>query len=365
MRQQIDIHIPRSILQRGAVLRGGFLFAIIAVCASSAAAISLKEYRERLHAAGTNLVPFTFNGGESESERASHFVEVSRSIQTALPPDLDVDGPGGKIKVDNNWLSFALNQLEQMDPNEERRDRMLEVIERLGSLEAQVEQIEKAQTGSAQDRDAEKARLAEILRRKEYAPVAPATKSAARRVWERVRDWLADLLDRLFPKMQPLSAGPSAIVGLIARILVIGIALALTAFVIWKFLPRILRRGGRAKKVKKEARVVLGEKLEADQTSADLWAEAEQLARSGNIRAAIRKGYIALLCELGDRKIVGLAQHKTNRDYLTDVRERRGLYDEMRQLTSSFELHWYGFTPATEQDWTSFRTRYNQALARS
>jgi hypothetical protein len=86
------------------------------------------------------------------------------------------------------------------------------------------------------------------------------------------------------------------------------------------------------------------------------------LARKGEIRAAIRKGYIALLCELGDRKVLILAQHKTNHDYLRAVREKRPLLKEMQKLTASFENHWYGFVPADAEDWTTFRSGYRQTL---
>jgi len=63
-----------------------------------------------------------------------------------------------------------------------------------------------------------------------------------------------------------------------------------------------------------------------------------------------------------NRKIVSLAQHKTNRDYLNAVRERVHLYSSMRQLTNSFELHWYGFQPPAESDWNEFRAGYQKAL---
>ena len=42
----------------------------------------------------------------------------------------------------------------------------------------------------------------------------------------------------------------------------------------------------------------LGERVGADESAADLFCEAEALAREGNLRGAIRKGYIAVLCEL-------------------------------------------------------------------
>ena len=105
-------------------------------------------------------------------------------------------------------------------------------------------------------------------------------------------------------------------------------------------------------------RVRLGERLEPEQTATDLLSEAEELARRGELRAAIRKAYIALLVELGDRKFISLAQHKTNRDYLNALRSVPQLHSRMRGLTDSFERHWYGFANATENDWQEFRTGY-------
>jgi hypothetical protein len=123
-------------------------------------------------------------------------------------------------------------------------------------------------------------------------------------------------------------------------------------------------RGKRLKRApkKRKARIVLGEQLKPDDTSTDLLAEAEALARQGELRAAIRKAYIALLVELGDRKLITLAQHKTNRDYLNSVRTIPVLHSTMRGLTDSFERHWYGFDEATENDWLNFRSRYKAAL---
>ena len=128
------------------------------------------------------------------------------------------------------------------------------------------------------------------------------------------------------------------------------------------FAPKLRRARGSRKKPKPEPRVVLGERLEPDQSAIDLLSEAEALARRGELRAAIRKAYIALLVELGDRKIISLAEHKTNRDYLRAVRDRESLHGKMIKLTDSFERHWYGFAEANNTDWTEFRARYSDAL---
>ena len=112
----------------------------------------------------------------------------------------------------------------------------------------------------------------------------------------------------------------------------------------------------------KKERIILGERLAANETSANLFSEAENLARQGNLRGAIRKGYIALLCELSERKIIGLSQHKTNRDYLRDVRKQNELYKNMSGLTNNYERHWYGFEDAQAKDWEEFRKDYQKAV---
>jgi hypothetical protein len=62
--------------------------------------------------------------------------------------------------------------------------------------------------------------------------------------------------------------------------------------------------------------------------------------------------------------VIGLAQHKTNRDYLRDVRNRKELHQNMTNLTGSFERHWYGFDSTDEQDWEDFRQTYKQAVSK-
>jgi hypothetical protein len=71
------------------------------------------------------------------------------------------------------------------------------------------------------------------------------------------------------------------------------------------------------------------------------------------------------VCEWSDRKLIGLARHKTNRDYLRDVRNLKELHQNMSGLTGSFERHWYGFASPSPQDWEDFRSKYEQTLNRN
>lgn len=356
---QIFQHLSRS---RAPRLMCATLFFML-MNAGLAAAIPLSTYRERVRQSMIALdsLQATDENFDDES-RLARGMQTVAEVRRLLPPSETVTwGDNSSMVVDNSWLEAALKKYEDLAIQDARsRIVLTEVTERLGALSEALAELESQQAQGV-SKDEEKARLEAILRRAEYVKES-SEKSALSRLIERFLKWLRSLFPDSGPSLSPGSAG---LISKIAQIVVIVLALAVIGFCAWKFLPRLLRGvGQKKKKDKREARVVLGERLEPDQTSADLLAEAEALAREGNLRAAIRKGYIALLCELGDRKVLGLAQHKTNRDYLRAVRHEEQLYREMQLLTNSFENHWYGFIPASMDDWNIFRAHYQQALER-
>ena len=328
--------------------------ALVLVCgASRLRASTFADYEHRVSSAATMLEQAA-GASEDESIRdPNQFVAVNLArVRQDLPAKESVLLDGQTIEIDNSWLHRALDEYNAA--SQSRSLILTRAAERLRALSERLNEVRSGQMLS--DKDADKGRLAEILRRPEYIQTAPES-SALERLVDRFLRWLG----RLFPRTRPLQPGASPLISLIARILVVGMSIAAIAFLIWKFGPRFIQ-GRRKKKPKREARIVLGERLEPDQTAADLLAQAEDLAQRGDLRAAIRKAYIALLCELGDRKLISLAQHKTNRDYLNSVRDKPSLHGSLRKLTSSFELHWYGFVPAGVADWNQFREGYINAL---
>lgn len=335
-------------------------FLLLFICAESAAGIPLSVYRERVRraivAVGSIKTTPQYQSNEDRRLNAAALEDVRR----ALPANESVEWNETTFRVDNSWLVDMLDTYESMAVDEPLRAEWLaRMVERLQSLDQRLSELEKG-AGPSINKEEEKARLAAILRRDEYNSEA-AEGNALTRLFKSIREWL----QKLFPKgsAREPAASSSRAVNSTARILVAALSIAVILYVGWKFLPRIMRRDlKKRKKRKREARVVLGEQLSADQTSADILTEAEALARAGDVRGAIRRGYIALLCELHDRKLLLLAQHKTNRDYLRAVESNPQLYEEMKPMTASFESHWYGFMPATESDWQTFRSRYRQAL---
>jgi hypothetical protein len=323
---------------------------------AGASAVTLDDYRHQVSRAHASVQELrAAYADENPSQREQFIAATIALVRAELPEQETVLLGRQSVAVDNTWLHEALNDLEKIRGDHARRVALLAHIdERLRALGERLDEMQNGKAGASKDDN--KTRLAEILRRSEYHQQAEEG-SALNRLLNRFLRWLGSL----FPQTRPLQPGNGMALSRIAQVVVIGVSLAAIGLLIWKFAPRYLRNR-RKKKTKREARIVLGERLEPDQTSADLLAQAESLARSGDLRAAIRKAYIALLCELGDRKVISLAQHKTNRDYLGAVRDRPSLFLSMRGLTDSFEIHWYGFVSPDEDDWREFRNGYQQAL---
>jgi hypothetical protein len=332
-----------------------FAILVMLSCFYGVDAATLAEYRHRVSDAIGAVQQLRLAENVDPSLREQSRKAAMTRLRGLLPAKETVLLEGQSVVVDNSWLHQGLDEYEKSFVSHALNNEMLVHIgERLLALSQRLDETQKGTTAGKKDED--KGRLAEILRRPEYQP-HPAEGSAIGRLWDQFLRWLASL----FPKRKPVQPGGSPWFSLIAQVLIVAAALAVIGFLVWKFVPRYLQNRAK-KKTKRGARIVLGERLEPDQTAADLLAQAEALARSGDLRAAIRKAYIAFLCELGDRKVISLAQHKTNRDYLNSVRERTSLHTSMRGLTNSFEVHWYGFVPPGENDWNDFRQKYQQAL---
>jgi hypothetical protein len=342
-----------------------FVTICFALAATHARAATLDDYRARVRD-GVALVAQlggTFDPEEwaSEDERARAEAEAVGKLRARLPQRERVERAGGAVEVDNTWLHKELDAYAALSPArvDEKRRKIAYLRERLTSLAARLDEEAAAVQQAARDKEAEKGRLQSILRRPEYHE--EAAKGGA---FEKLMEWLSNLIERLFPKRTPISPGASSLFSLIARVFVYALALGLIAFLAWRYGPLLWGRAATARRAKaREARVVLGERLAPDETSSDLIAEAERLARAGDLRGAIRKAYVAVLCELGDRRLIRLAQHKTNRDYLAALRDRSELYGVMHPLTHAFERHWYGLVPASDADWADYRAMCNRAIS--
>ena len=356
---------PKMILSRSTIqnfkrnfFEALFLGGLALLFTTEAKATSISDYDKHLTQAITALDSLAQIADENETIPAfeTRTTATISSVRQLLPANETVELGQQTFTVDNAWLQTELDKFKTASAAE-RPVLREQMIERLQAIKERINEVESAAAANS-DKDQKAKKLAEILQRSEYARKVKQ-ESAIGRLWRQFWKWIESLI----PKPKPIAPGVAGIFSKIAQIFVILLALAVLIFVARLFLPRLLQSRRAKRKVKEGARIVLGERLEPDQSATDLLSEAEALARAGDLRAAIRKAYIALLLELGERKIIVLEQHKTNHDYLRAVRRVERLYPNVKQLTDSFELHWYGLARATETDWQTFRSGYQQALS--
>jgi hypothetical protein len=336
------------------------LFCVAAI-AVPAMAIDADAYRGQIEKARADVAELLSYAAEAESGDPSPAEEheVLVHLRTVLPETEAVESDGRSIEVSNRAIYERLALLESERDTTKRAIYLNEIDELLSAISTAIS------PGQAEadrvSKDEYKRKLAEILAREEYQKPAEKEGSGIAGLIERFLNWIRSF----FPDAPTSNVAPFDFSGL-ATVLQVVLFLAifgLLGFLVYKFAPLLFPSVRRRSGVKKSRRTILGETIAADETSADLFSEAERLARGGEIRAAIRKGYIALLCDLSDKNVISLEQHKTNRDYLREVRRRQALFGRVSGLTGSFERHWYGLQPTAEGDWESFRENYKKAVA--
>ncbi|MGB5014717.1 MAG: DUF4129 domain-containing protein [Pyrinomonadaceae bacterium] len=323
--------------------------------------IGLADYLSKLEAARSDvdvLIADVENTRTGKRNLVRSEAVILR-IRETLPPGLKIDVPGGIIESDTQWLIAELDDLESRVNLSEKTAVLVGIKERLDSIADRLDELNQA-AASERSKDEDKQKLAEILRREEYQMPEPPKESLIERWLRELMEWLRNAFPS--PDISPTSGSGGSSISFVLQILLYGGLAVAIGFLIYRFVPFLANRRGRRSKNKKADRVILGERIAANASAHDLFTEADDLARTGELRLAIRKGYIALLCELSDRKLIGLARHKTNRDYLRDVRKRPRLFENMTGMTRTFEQHWYGLKQIEANEWEDFRATYQRAV---
>jgi len=350
-----NLHAKRKLIL---LTLGLLLLSSVGASVFCAGTAMLDNYKSRLDRSVKRLDGVaTADDYDTVPQFSSAVIDAARFVRLELPEHEFVQAENVTIEVDNSWLSPPLADLERTDIEPRTKEKNIQsIVARLKALQ-EATLVENVAPSGAPDKDSEKAKLAEIKRRKEFSDTERKD-PFWKKYWNQFWEWLRRILN----KNAPAAVKGAPTVSLYARYLLYGLILLAVLFIVWKLLPfwNVARK--REKLSIAGERSVLGEQLGPGQTPADLLAEAEALAHRGEMRAAIRKAYVALLFELADRKLLKLEKNKTNRDYLQNIQKRESLYGEVTYMTGRFERHWYGLAPASEQDWSDFRGKYDQAL---
>lgn len=323
------------------------------------------EYREEVAHLKEDFAALLSTGLVTDPEEIARFEgEVFEEIKEFAGDRDPIRFDGSEIVPDNKWILEKFNEYRGGRQSEEdRRAIFVHIFERLGAVEGKILELENAEaTGATKDEN--KRRLAEILRGEEYRN---APEDAGQSIAAQIMKWLEEMLRRLFPTQDlPEPAldrtGPGTL-GYVLQLVIYGAIVLIVGFLLFRFGPAMLRRARRGRGKDEGERIVLGEKIEAGRSTDDLFSEAESLVLEGRLREALRKAYIALLFGLSEERRLKLEKHKTNRDYLNELRASE-LHPKMSELTLQYERHWYGDLDTGVEDWDRFAGGYAEILER-
>jgi uncharacterized protein (DUF4213/DUF364 family) len=332
------------------MIRVALILWLILFAALGVSAETLLKYENRVERAVEQIARI-----RSDAEYEASGIE---DIKQLLPRHEQVEHEGNKLTVDNNWLYVALDAYDAEDDTQKKKAKLAEIGDRLEALDAAL--IRAAETSLDKDGQQEtRAKLRDILTRREYREKDESRIAAfLRKIYNKVRDFLGELRDA-FGRLMSKVFGSAAEGSLVSKILMIIIMGALLFFIVW-FARQIKPRRKTALK-----RTVLGEEIEAGATPGDLFEAAMTAARAGDFRAAVRKLYISLLYEMSERNLIEIDESATNHEYLARLSRFEALVAPVRDMTDRFDVSWYGMFPTSQEEFSAYLGRYNEAMQRA
>jgi hypothetical protein len=168
---------------------------------------------------------------------------------------------------------------------------------------------------------------------------------AVARWLKKLVEWLADHLAAEPPTARDVNwiAQPRLLL-----FILLAAAMSVLAVVLYRFWKR--RRGADGltlARVIAETPDIADEDIVADLLPPDEWMQtARDLMSEGKLRLAIRAMFMAALAHLAFHQTISIARHKSNREYLLELRrkahDRPALIAALVENTAIFERAWYG-----------------------
>lgn len=140
------------------------------------------------------------------------------------------------------------------------------------------------------------------------------------------------------------------------RILVYILIAGILLYLLYRIITWTLESNGPVKR--NRFRVSSIGQAEENLRSADLDHLLNQLLEKGNYREALRVQYLKVLQELDQGGFIRWKKHKTNGDYLFELKERP-FFDSFKVSTLEFEEHWYGEIPVDKRLYLNLEPMFN------
>lgn len=196
--------------------------------------------------------------------------------------------------------------------------------------------------------------LAEILAQDEYQIYYQDNRNILQIIWDRIKEWIGDLLARWLSSFEPSSSVGDAI---IAILLLIGVILAVV-------LLFILGRNMMQKRTLRSLKP-LQSISERDWGSVEHFAESLRLEQHGIYQQATRHLFLGLLLTLHEWDWLVAQQWKTNWEYYQDLQKKKKERSEsFYKFALFFEEVTYGEKEIAQVTYQAYKIQINSWLER-
>jgi hypothetical protein len=273
-------------------------------------------------------------GYEAELDRCAASLKRPEEIpqlRKSLPRTWLVRTANDRIEVSTEWLVSRLQTLEK----EPTKLALHEIESRLSAMRIAAAEMENGSKSTSPA--AARQQLERILQRREFADLQGPS---AWEIWKaRIARWLAEQVYRLLSR---LHLGAKA--GNVLAWTVVGIAFAVLCFWVLRSLSRVSR----------VAAAPADGAIDANDSR--LWAkDALAAAERGDYREAVHCAYWAAVVHLEGLGLLKRDRARTPRESLRLLDPHPKEQKLLREFTGHFELIWYGYRPATAEDWSDAR----------
>lgn len=288
--------------------------------------LSLEEYISMLD----RCAPLLSDSGRDASTPTETNSTAAHDFRVALPKAWIVHAGEQRYRVETEWLAAALSSQE----NHAFAGGALshQAQQRLAALREAAEDL--ARGTPQRDLQRSRAQLDQILKAREFQGAHGPS-------------WLDILKARIYAWIIRQLLKISSRVG---RSPAVGTTIAWTAVVLAALLLAFWAV---------RATIRAGSQSEIDLHGASAagwdwrdWLEAARgAANRGDYRAAIHAGYWAAIVRLEETHLLPEDRSRTPRESLLLLKPDSAAYTPLAQMTSRFELVWYGHRAATSTDW--------------
>jgi hypothetical protein len=283
-------------------------------------------------------VELDLRGYEAELDRCANAIKYPADIvalRKSLPHSWVVRTGDASIEVSTDWLTSELRKAAVNPADTEVTRHEIDV--RLAAMRKAAIELEAA-SSEASPADARE-RLEKILQRQEFAGLHGPSQ------WEmlkaRITRWLLEQIYRLLSRLHLSAATGNFVAWTI-------VAIAFLALCYWAV--KSLARVSKATELAVDTSI--------DSAEARVWAkDALAAAERGDYREAMHCAYWAAIVHLEGLGVLKRDRACTPRESLRLLDFHPNEQKLLGDFTRRFELIWYGYRPASAEDWSGARAQ--------